>query len=360
MEASSIPAKFPTPWAVNAGPTFINPVPAASQISINPGFASLNDGFVPLNATPVAAGGIPPRIQDWNGILKESTSWDQWFQMGGPIIYDATFQGQIGGYPNGAVIQSAVTPGGFWRSTVDNNTTNPDTGGAGWVVFISPNGGRNVAVYQIVGGVQQVSINGAAFTTDGAASFTVPFSGFGDAELWGGGGGSGSTNSNPAASSGGGGGGYVRVAIQGIAAGTAIPITVGVGGVAGNTPLGESNGGNGGDTTLSLATPAVAGGGDGGIAGNAVITNTAAIGGTATGGYLNVVGGVSDTSFLLSNGAVYVGKGGTSFGTPATHGGSADTSIAGINGFFPGGGAGSSINEAAGGPGGNGLVIIRY
>lgn len=136
MLASSIPTKFQITWASAAGSSYINTIPTASQISANPGFASLTDGFPPLNATQVSAGGIPPRIQDWNGILKEITQWNQWQQAGGPITYDATFQSAIGGYPSGAIIQSATTPGLYWRSTADSNTTNPDAGGAGWANFL--------------------------------------------------------------------------------------------------------------------------------------------------------------------------------------------------------------------------------
>ncbi len=133
MQASQIPAKFTIPWANGAGSTYINTIPTASQIGVNAGFASLTDGFVPLNATPVASGGVPPRIQDWNGILNEVTAWLRWMQSGAPVAYDSTFQTAIGGYPNGALVQSVSTPGTYWLSTADNNTTNPDTGGAGWV-----------------------------------------------------------------------------------------------------------------------------------------------------------------------------------------------------------------------------------
>jgi hypothetical protein len=132
MNLTGIPTKFTLLWAQNAGATYINlPIPTASQIGTNAGYASLNDGFVPLNATPVAAGGVPPRIQDMNGILNEVTGWQQWQQAGGPIQYDATFQAAVGGYPKWAVIQSAAFPGSVWMSTADANTQNPDVGTAG-------------------------------------------------------------------------------------------------------------------------------------------------------------------------------------------------------------------------------------
>jgi hypothetical protein len=132
MKASDIPSKFQIPFGNGAGGSYIRNVPLASQIGINDGWASLTDGFVPLNFQPIASGGVPPFGQDMNGILKQSTSWDRWLSAGAPVTYDSTFQTAIAGYPAGTIVQSATTLGTFWFSTVDDNVTNPDTGGAGW------------------------------------------------------------------------------------------------------------------------------------------------------------------------------------------------------------------------------------
>jgi hypothetical protein len=51
------------------------------------------------------------------------------------LPYDATFQTAIGGYPIGAIVESLFENLLFYASTVDNNVTNPDTGGAGWFVW---------------------------------------------------------------------------------------------------------------------------------------------------------------------------------------------------------------------------------
>lgn len=134
MEVSNEPAKFPIPFAAGAGAGFIRPIPELSQIPITPGAASLIDGFPPSNFLPKSAGGVPPFGQDMNGILNEISSWSQWYQAGGPIAFDSTFQTAILGYPSGSLIQSATTPGKFYLSGADNNVTNPDSGGAGWGV----------------------------------------------------------------------------------------------------------------------------------------------------------------------------------------------------------------------------------
>lgn len=134
MQSSQIPAKFNIPFANNASAPYIRQVPQASQTGITPGAASLYDGFPPLNFQPIAAGGIPPFGQDMNGLLNQSTAWNQWHSAGGPILYDPAFQTAIGGYPNGAIVGSLIVQGNYWMSTVDNNLTNPDAGGAGWIV----------------------------------------------------------------------------------------------------------------------------------------------------------------------------------------------------------------------------------
>lgn len=133
MLRSAVPPSFPIAFASSAGGGFIRAIPTASQIGIQNGAASLTDGFPPLNFQPVAAGGVPPFGEDMNGLLNQITKWNQWQEAGGPIVYDATFQTAIGGYPQGAIVQSAVTPGKLWMSSVDNNTTNPDTiSTSGW------------------------------------------------------------------------------------------------------------------------------------------------------------------------------------------------------------------------------------
>ena len=128
MILGSIPTKTPTVWGKNAASGYIRAVPNASQKNLTIGAASYADGFVPANFTPVAAGGVPPFGQDMNGVLQQITQWQQWYQAGGTIIFDPTFQSVqgISGYPIRARVESAVTPYLIWQSTMDNNSNNPD------------------------------------------------------------------------------------------------------------------------------------------------------------------------------------------------------------------------------------------
>jgi hypothetical protein len=134
MQAVSVPTKLPKVWGQNADDPFIRPIPIDSQIGINAGFASFNDGFPPLTMTPIAAGGVPPFGQDMNGILNMITLIQQWQQAGMGWTFDGTFAAAIGGYPKGALLNTAIVPGKQWMSTVDNNLSDPDSASAAnWV-----------------------------------------------------------------------------------------------------------------------------------------------------------------------------------------------------------------------------------
>jgi hypothetical protein len=176
MLASSIPTKFQIPFANSAPTTNINAIPQASQIGTTIGAASLTDGFPPVTLQPVGAGGVPPWGRDFNGLLNQITAWTRWQNAGGTVKFDSTFQTGIGGYPQGAVVASTVTLGLFWLSLVDNNTTNPDTGGAGWYAWSSTvvvgdtrsltgvcNGSGVTASWTISEIIAKTALGGAAF-----------------------------------------------------------------------------------------------------------------------------------------------------------------------------------------------------
>lgn len=135
MDSSDKPTFIPLPFANSAAPPYINDIPTASQIGITNGAASYTDGFPPLNFVPIASGGYPPRGADFNGLMNQISAGLRWVQAGGLSPYDATYSAAISGYPSGAVISSDFYVGLLWISTDDNNTSNPDTGGAGWKPF---------------------------------------------------------------------------------------------------------------------------------------------------------------------------------------------------------------------------------
>lgn len=280
MQYSGIPTKTPTVFGSNAGTNYINVVPVASQIATNPGFASFTDGFVPLNDTPISAGGIPPRIKDINGAFNSLSAWSQWYQAGGAITYDSTFQSAVGGYPKGAIVLSTVTAGLYWRSTADNNTTNPDSGGAGWV---SAYAGRLL-------NVQIFAASGTYTPTAGTNSIEVELQGAGGAS-----GGAPATGTNQtSAGAGGGAGAWAWNRIVGSI--TSQTVTVGAGGTGNSGAYGNAgqassfgsivsaNGGGGGSVAgPSSSTGFFAVGGAGGAAGSSGTRNAAGLPGSPLG-----------------------------------------------------------------------------
>ncbi|SDK41066.1 hypothetical protein SAMN05216189_103743 [Pseudomonas delhiensis] len=364
MQASNVPGKIQKPFADDGDKQTI---PVASQIGVTDGRASYTDGFPPLTRTPIVAGGVPPFGTDMNGILNAITAVLRWQNAGGQFNYDGAFAAAVGGYPKGALLQKS-DGSGFWLSTSDNNSNNPDTGGANWA---DPGAGRLLrrSVYYLVGGVQTVSYDGASGTTTGATVFTslpqtskirVRISGAG-----GGGGGAGFTSSTTVSLGGGGGAGAYADLFLTTGFSGGVPVTIGGGGNGGSiTP---SNGSSGGTTSFGSISSCA--GGSGGVGAGQLSTSFTAAGG----GGGNVYG---TNSFVGGQGAP--GVFGVSFG-PSTYnsgnGGNSgfgygggfsvtSTTKAGNAGQFGSGGSGGVSNNTpaaggVGGRGGDGLIIVE-
>lgn len=178
MLQSSAPVPLQLPFAANAGAGYTRAIPVASQIAITPGAASFNDGFPPINfLDPVLGGGVPFSGQDVNGVLNAITNALQWEQMNGSAAYNAAVSTAITGYPNGTILRKTGAPG-YWQSTVDNNVTNPDTGGAGWQGFNPIDGITTIALTNV-----NVTLTAAQYgnpmivltgTLSGAVSLILP------------------------------------------------------------------------------------------------------------------------------------------------------------------------------------------
>ena len=74
-----------------------------------------------------------PKREDFNGLFNLLSKPLNWFCKGGFFTWDSDIA-TGGGYPIRAIVKKADNSG-YWSNTVDNNTSNPDTGGAGWVDF---------------------------------------------------------------------------------------------------------------------------------------------------------------------------------------------------------------------------------
>lgn len=178
MQINNPPSKLVLPFGAN-DPTGRATIPVTTS---SPGYASLNNGFPAITRTPKAAGGIPPRGVDMNGILYAISGSARWAAAGAGYKYDSTFANDtnVGGYPQGArVLNSAAN--GYWLNLSDGNTTNPDTGGANWVQdWISGTNSANGYIWMPVvvgGGVVRLIVQWATgiSTTVGESVQTVTF-----------------------------------------------------------------------------------------------------------------------------------------------------------------------------------------
>ncbi|WP_454763389.1 hypothetical protein [Cupriavidus campinensis] len=258
-----------------------------------------------------------------------------------------------------------ITPNGkcqaVWRADISSWVLLECTGGALQVApatqaqhaaQFAQAGFRNQAIYKRIVGVQNVSINGAAFTTSGATTFPAPISGVAKYRIWaGGGGGGGSAGGAGALGGGGGGGGYNEGVATGLSSATAI--TVGAGGAGGTSaPTAGSQGG-----TSSFGAIASAFGGSGGQPQTSAGSAAPGGGSGGAGGVLVIPGTGGGSGFALGAGSVS-GSGGGAFCTTAQQG-PASVGSSGFQGIFPSGGATGS-NNANALAGADGLVIVEY
>jgi hypothetical protein len=323
MQLSSAPYKFTYPWAANAASpqylTTLIPVVTSSPA------ASQQQGFPPATANP---SGPPPNINDFNGAFNYLSLWAQWLQAGSPVVYDSTFSANNGGYPQSAILASALYPGVLWVSLVDNNTTDPDTGGANWSQYPPHGGFSNYAAgtysWTCPAGVTRVWV-----------------------EVWGGGGGA-----TGGAGSGGAGGGYAAGWLA-VVPGTSYTYIVGNGGT-GTGYGGPSTAGGTSSITNGTATIQATGGSPG-------LTGPGA-GGQGTGGQINIQGqggtDLTDTGAGYSTGIV-----GNAIGGNAPRGGMGGLLNEGSSGSSPtspGGGGGSNANVNVGQSGATGGVALTW
>lgn len=216
-------------------------------------------------------------------------------------------------------------------------------------------GFSNVATYEVISGTQEVSLNGAAFTTSAATTFTMPASGICKVRMWAGGGAGGNTTATGINTLGGpgGGGGYTEGYVT-AAAGHVLSVTVGAGGASG--------GAAGGSSSLTGGTPVLSttgGGGGDNLSGTGV--GLAGAGGAGSGGSLNISGFRGSLGYPIISGTTAAGSaGGASWGCGGSLASVGSTSLSGFPGTFPGQGGCGSLGGGSGGVGANGLIVIEY
>ncbi len=147
---------------------------------------------------------------------------------------------------------------------------------------------------------------------------------------------------------GGGGGGGTAIKLFDVTPGEAVTITVGAAGAGGGT-VGDNDGADGGDSAVSIGSPARVITGEGGKGGKGGGSAYGGAGGGATGGDANIIGGVGVSGMRKG------GAGGSSYFM-----GSAAGSTGTDGGYGGGGGYGSGSPGGAGKYAARGLVLILW
>lgn len=263
--------------------------------------------------------------------------------------------------------QEGTTALAWTSGDLFDNLMTADTA-ANFVQVDQQRGYKNQALYIYLSGVQQVSFNGAAFTTSGADIFPEPVSGRARVTAGGAGGGGGGTQltdgSHDAVGGGGGSGAVAQVTFTGISGATTITINPpgeGVSGAAGT---------NGGLVSFGalLSCP----GGIGGIVGTPQ-TGVALTPGGAGGATPTISGGIVNYSTAGVEGGIgqmlslSVGVGGAGGNCQPFGGGGPPTAPsnpgADATGYGSGGsGAVAGISHAAqaGGDASTGFILVEF
>ncbi|ENL8513231.1 hypothetical protein AB6H97_000187 [Providencia rettgeri] len=103
-----------------------NVIPENYETSMESNQATWDQGFGQITMLPVAAGGLPPKGQDFNGILNQISENIVYQSQGGRFKFSPEYAESIGGYPKGAILQSDDEKKEY-QSLIDNNKVNFNT-----------------------------------------------------------------------------------------------------------------------------------------------------------------------------------------------------------------------------------------
>ncbi len=103
-----------------------NVIPENYETSMESNQATWDQGFSQITMLPVAAGGLPPKGQDFNGIFNQISENIVYLSQGGRFKFSAEYAEAIGGYPKGAILQSDDEKKEY-LSLIDNNKVDFNT-----------------------------------------------------------------------------------------------------------------------------------------------------------------------------------------------------------------------------------------
>ena len=123
------------PFADDATPDSIDSIPLERDPTDPLEKASWREGFPHITMIPKFAGGLPPRGQDFNGILNALSKHAAFAGSGGQYKFTQPWIDENGGYDKGDCLLNDALDTAY-ISTKDNNTTNFNTTTNGdWIAF---------------------------------------------------------------------------------------------------------------------------------------------------------------------------------------------------------------------------------
>ena len=125
-----MPKLLKTPFAADAAEGYRTDIQESTGAA--PNSATYQTGFPPNTMQSIAAGGVPPKGSDLNGVLYDITDNLVFLTQGGGYGFDAAYATSIGGYPLNAMLHLAN--GDIVKSTIDGNTNDPNIDMTGWFV----------------------------------------------------------------------------------------------------------------------------------------------------------------------------------------------------------------------------------
>ena len=128
-----MPKLLKTPFAADAAEGYRTDIQESTGVA--PNSATYQIGFPPNTMQSIAAGGMPPKGADMNGILYDITDNLVFLTQGGGYGFDAAYSASIGGYPLNARLR--LSDGTEVVSTIANNTNDPNSNMTGWVYDVS-------------------------------------------------------------------------------------------------------------------------------------------------------------------------------------------------------------------------------
>lgn len=130
----SNPKIINTPFAINGNKNEI-----LDNERVEPNNPTWQQGWDDTTSTPINSGGLPPKREDFNGVLYAITDNIVHQTKGLGYDFDLAFATKIGGYPLGARLQ--IANGTIVESTSNNNMNNPNSNMVGWKI---PTGGVGI------------------------------------------------------------------------------------------------------------------------------------------------------------------------------------------------------------------------